>query len=75
MKLVENWRKGWRMLSVQFMTIATALQGAWLALPSSLVENVPPWVMHAITMGLLFAGIAGRLVYQPKINDEPDQGN
>lgn len=68
MKLISNWKKAWRMLSVQFMFIASALQGAWIALPSNLVSKVPEGLVHVITLGLLVLGIAGRLIVQPKLN-------
>ena len=67
MKPIVNWKQGWRMFSVQAMTLAGALQGAWVALPPALASVVPPWAVNAITIGLLVAGILGRLVAQPGI--------
>lgn len=67
MKLITNWRKAYRMLSVQAMAIATAIQGAWAVLPDDMKASVPPQAVYWITMGLLVFGIAGRLVDQPKV--------
>ena len=67
MKLIPNWRKSWRMLSVQAMTAATAIQGAWMGIPDDMKASIPPTIVHWATMGLLAFGIAGRLVDQPKV--------
>lgn len=71
MKLIANWRKSWRMLSVQAMTAAAAIQGAWASVPDDLKASVPPGVVQWLTLGLLVLGIAGRLVDQPKTKDKP----
>ena len=67
MKLIQNWRKSYRMLSVQAMAVATAIQGAWMAMPDDMKASVPPQAVYWATMGLLAFGIAGRLVDQPKV--------
>lgn len=67
MKLIANWRKAYRMLSVQSMAMATAIQGAWVVLPEDMKSTVPPHAVYWITMALLVFGIAGRLVAQPKV--------
>ncbi|MFM2253804.1 MAG: hypothetical protein RJB68_2141 [Pseudomonadota bacterium] len=67
MRPIPNWRKAYRMLSVQAMAIATALQGAWMGIPEEMKASVPPELVYWITMGLLVFGIVGRLVDQPKV--------
>lgn len=67
--LIPEWRAAWRMVSVQCMTLAAAIQGGWQSLPPNLVEKVPPEVVHWVTLGLLIAGIVGRLVVQPKVQE------
>jgi hypothetical protein len=69
-KLIPHWRKSWRMLSVQFMTLAAALQGAWATIPTNLLASVPPWAVNAVTIGLLVAGILGRLVDQSEVSSQ-----
>lgn len=64
MKLVPEARRAWRWFSVQAMTLAGSLQGAWLAVPDDLRANVPKHLVHWITIALLVAGIVGRLVQQ-----------
>ena len=71
MKLVNNAKNCWRWLSVQAMVVAGAVQGAWMFIPEDLRVSMPPLVIQVITLSLLVAGVAGRLVDQTKrVNDE-----
>jgi hypothetical protein len=64
MKLVENAKNAWRWLSVQAMVLAGAIQGAWLFVPDDLRASVPQTWLQGITIALMIAGVAGRLVKQ-----------
>lgn len=66
MKLIANWRKAWRMLSIQAMTLAGAVQGAWMFIPDGMRSSIPANVVQAVTIALLVLGVVGRLVDQPK---------
>lgn len=66
MKLVYNWRKAYKMLSIQAMAFATAIQGAWVFVPEDMKATIPASIVQWVTMGLLAFGIIGRLVDQPK---------
>ena len=68
MKLIPEWRKAWRMVSVQAMTLAATIQGAWVALPLDLISQVPPGVVRGVTLALLGLGIVGRLVKQDGVS-------
>lgn len=70
MKLIPEWRKAWRMLSVQAMALAAVIQGAWVALPPDLIAQVPQEISRGVTLALLALGIAGRLVKQDKVSGE-----
>jgi hypothetical protein len=75
MKLVDDWRQGWKWASVHAMTAALAVQGAWVAIPSEMQAFVHPIVAHAITAFLLVAGIVGRLTQKsPKADDTDKAG-
>lgn len=65
-KLVDDWKSAWKWVSVNCMLVATALQGAWIYVPEDLRDDVPHWLISAITMFILVSGIAGRLIDQPK---------
>lgn len=64
MKLIPNWRQAWRMFSVQAMTLAGAMQAAWVAIPPDLKDRVPDGLVDVLTVAILALGIAGRLVDQ-----------
>lgn len=63
-ELVDNWREALCWFSTNCMILATALQGAWLYIPEDLKERVPEPAVHIITIGLLVAGVVGRLIKQ-----------
>jgi hypothetical protein len=63
-ELVDDACKFWRWASVQAMVLAGAVQAAWEALGDDLKQTVPHWIVTTITLGLLAAGIGGRLVKQ-----------
>ena len=69
MKLIPEFRKAWRMFSIQAQAIALAVLGAWQAMPQALQDKVPPAVVFSVAMVLLVAGIVGRLIYQPKVSE------
>jgi hypothetical protein len=66
MKLIPNWKRSYRMFSVQAMALAAAISGAWPVVPDDLKAMLPPHLVHIVAVVLLVAGIAGRLVDQPK---------
>ena len=66
MRLVEDARHFWKWFSVQAMLLAGAVQGAWAAFSDDLKQNVPHWLVTALTLCLLITGIAGRLVKQDR---------
>jgi len=67
MKLIPNWKQSWRMFSMQAMTIATAIQGAWLAVPDDMKAGIDPALVNGACMALLVLGIVGRLVKQDNV--------
>lgn len=72
LKLVENWREGWRWVSVQCMGGAIALQGAWLFIPDDMKSGIHPDVIRWCAYGLLAIGFVGRFVKQEPPACPPD---
>lgn len=72
MILIDNWRNAWRFASVWAMTAATALQGAWLALPDELRVLLPSWLPHTTAIALLALGVVARVVKQDSVRDYKD---
>ena len=66
MKLVDDAKQAWRWFSVQAMTLAAAIQGAWVFVPDDMRATLPPGAVQWLTIGLLVMGVAGRLVDQKK---------
>ena len=68
MTLIENASKAWRMFSVQAMTLALVVQTVWIELPADLRDSLDSATVRYITIGLLAAGVLGRLVKQEKVS-------
>lgn len=71
MNLIPNWRRAWRMFSVQAQAAAIAAIAGWQALPDDLRAMVPQSVAVGMAIALLVLGIVGRLIDQPKTRDKP----
>ncbi|OZI26723.1 hypothetical protein CAL26_05215 [Bordetella genomosp. 9] len=69
MKLVDNWRQAWRWFSMHCMATATAIQGAYIALPDDMRRSIPLWAVALLTMAILGLGVLGRLIDQRKEGD------
>lgn len=67
MTLVENAKESWKWFSMQAMTLAGAVQGAWLIVPPDMKDTIPSNLVQYLTIGLVFAGIIGRLVKQDAV--------
>lgn len=65
--LIPEARHWWRMFSMQAMSAATALLGAWGALPDSLQAQLPGRLVAGIAVALLVLGMVGRLVQQDSV--------
>lgn len=68
MKLIPNWRRAWRMLTVQIGALALL----WIALPA----ETQAAVLHALHIDRQYlpgivglAVIIGRLIAQPKVQE------
>ena len=70
MKLVQEWKKCWRMFSVQAMVLVTAIQGAWVFIPPEMQAALPETWVRVITVILLVLGVVGRLIVQPKVSEQ-----
>lgn len=64
MKLVADWKRAWKWLSVQAMVVAGSIQGAWIFIPEDMKVSIPSGVVQGCTLVLLVLGVVGRLVDQ-----------
>ena len=65
-KLVSDWRKSWRWLSMQAMVISTAILSTWALLPADLKAKLPEDIGLVAAIVALSAGMVGRLVDQSR---------
>lgn len=64
MKLITNWRKAWKFLSVQLMVLGSAMSSAYATMYEQMKSTIDPKMMAMITAGVFIAGIVGRVVSQ-----------
>ena len=64
MQIVPNARRAWRWFSMQLLTLTAALQVAWETLPPDALAVIPVDYRGFITLGLIVAAMAGRLIDQ-----------
>lgn len=70
MNLIPEWRKAWRMFSVQAQAIGVALCAGYVQMYDQLKETFPPAWMAGITACIFAVGIVGRVVKQEKVSGE-----
>ena len=68
-KLVDNWKRAHRMISVQLMALVAALQGAWPSVPEDLKAALPHGLVNWVSIVLLVAAVFGRLLDQGATTD------
>lgn len=66
MKLVHDWKRCYRWISMNAMVWAMAIHGAWLMLPEDMKAHIPASLISVASIGLLVLGTVGRLVDQQK---------
>lgn len=77
MELIENWRDGWRMFSVQALAFIAAVQSVLVVLPPDAMQARVPFVdvtWHELAVALTIAaaliGAIGRLVKQSSLHPQ-----
>jgi sorbitol-specific phosphotransferase system component IIBC len=69
MKLITNWRKCWKFLSVQLMAVGSGISATYATMYQQLKDTIDPKMMAMITAGVFVAGILGRVISQGLDND------
>lgn len=67
LKLIEEWKHGWKFLSVQLLAISAAVQEGAQYLPPWAHDAIPASWWSYIAKGLFIAAIIGRFVQQDSI--------
>lgn len=74
MKLVPNWKNGWKWLSVHLMAFGAAIEGAWAQFPDSMRGFIPEKYAHLAALSVFVSGIVARFIDQsgkPTGKDQP----
>ena len=72
MKLISEWKKIYKYISVQIPALNVAFLGTWAILPQKFQDAFPiPWVI-VIAIALLVAGVFGRIIAQPGLNGKDE---
>lgn len=64
MKLIDNWHRAHRMLSVQLVALDGAVRFAWQNVPADLKAAIPAMVVTVVAYVLVALPIIGRLIDQ-----------
>lgn len=74
MRLVDNWKQGWKWVSVHALAVAGVLPATWESLPHRWQDAVPLSAVATATAITAAVGIIGRLVdQQPARPDATDK--
>lgn len=71
MRLVPNWKKAHRMLSVQLTALNGSIAYGWALVPDTLRTEVPHAVVVGVSIALFALPVIGRLIDQGGITDPP----
>ena len=66
MKLVENWKEGYRWISNQCMALSVAILSSWEMIPAEWKSALPMDDVRPYVISLLMLGIVGRFLDQSK---------
>jgi amino acid transporter len=68
-KLIPNWRKAWRMVSMVAMAVTNSGLLAWAAMPTELRDHIPVTWVVAFACAMLCVGMVGRLFQQEGVSE------
>lgn len=72
MKLIPEWRRAWRMFSVQAQAIGVALCATYVQMYDQLKDTFPPIWMASLTACIFSIGLIGRVFKQKSVSGDND---
>jgi membrane protein required for beta-lactamase induction len=73
MKLVEDWKDGWRWISTRCMALSLAMLGTWEVVPSEWKSSLPDGTLKYLVTALLVLGVFGRFIDQAPAGSPADK--
>lgn len=64
MKLVDDWKRMHKWVSVQCMAVSSSLLAIWPSIPEDLKGKLPEHLVMYVSVALLVLGILGRVIDQ-----------
>lgn len=70
LKLVRDWKRCWKWLSMQFSVIGIAMSFAWGFLAPKLQDSIPNHIAAGIALVIFFLIAFGRVIDQNKDSEK-----
>jgi hypothetical protein len=74
-RLVKDWHTCHKWLSMQFLAVSVALQGAFMVMPQEMRSALPDWATRASAIALLVCAVLGRLLDQGGSDGSTDRAD
>jgi type II secretory pathway component PulF len=71
-KLIPQWRKIYKYISVQIPALNVAFLATWALLPEKFQDALPISYVIVIAITLLVAGVVGRMIAQPGLKEKDE---
>jgi len=71
-KLINEWRKIYKYISVQIPALNVAFLATWALLPQKFQDALPVTWVISIAIALLIAGVVGRMIAQPGLKEQDE---
>lgn len=62
LRVIDDWKAGWKWVSTQALAIGAGINGAWVAVPDELKSNLPPKLLAYASLVIFASGLIGRFV-------------
>ena len=68
-EMVDHARTAWKWFCMWAMGAGVVVQSVWMAMPEDLKSSLDPSWVNGIALFLFAAGMVGRMVKQPVVED------
>lgn len=61
LKLIWNWREGWKWASIQIAIVSGTLQAAFVTFPDLMRQYLPDWLAHWVSLFCFISIVVARV--------------